>query len=84
MARITPPLGYDSWNVYIEDQADASLDQSLAARRLVKRDIKLDLVAEVERQAGGNTSSPSYRVYNTYISPGTVSPDVAHPWIPLP
>lgn len=80
MARITPPVGYTSWNVYIEDQADAAPDQSLAGRRLVKRDIKLDMIAEVERQAGGDTNSPSYREYNIYTSPGTVSPDEGHPW----
>jgi hypothetical protein len=84
MARVTTPLGYDSWNVYIEDQADASLDQSLGARRLVKRDIKLDMIAEVERQAGGNTSLPSYRIYNVYTSPGTASPNEGHPWTKAP
>lgn len=80
MARITPPVGYTSWNVYIQDQADASPDQSLSALRLLKRDIKLDMIAEVERQAGGDTNSPSYRKYNVYTSPGTVSPDEGHPW----
>lgn len=84
MARIAPPLGYDSWNVYIQDQADASLDQSLAARRLVKRDTKLNLIAEVERQAGGDTNSHSYRIYNIYTSPGTVSPNEGHPWLQAP
>jgi len=84
MARVAPPMGYDSWNVYIEDQANASPDQSLAARRLVKRDIKLDMIAEVERQAGGDTNSPSYRIYNVYTSPGTASPNEGHPWTQAP
>lgn len=80
MARITPPSGY-TWNSYIEEQADASPDQSLAARRLVKRDIKLGEIAQVERQAGGNVNSPSYRIRNRYVSPGTFSPEIGRPWL---
>ena len=79
MSRVTPPAG-TTWNQYIQDQADASLDQSIEARRLVKRDIKLGDIAQVERQAGGDNTSPSYREYNVYTSPGTVSPDEGHPW----
>jgi hypothetical protein len=78
--RIPPPIGYDTWNAYIEAQADLSPDQSLEGRRLVKRDIKLGMIAQVERQAGGDTSSPSYRPYNVYTSPGTLSPTDGHPW----
>jgi hypothetical protein len=80
MARVSPPDGYSSWNVYIEAQADASLDQSRAARMLIKRDIKLGDIAETDRQAGGDTTKVSYREYNVYNSPGTVSPTIAHPW----
>lgn len=81
MSKITPPIGYSSWNQYIEDQADASIDQSIDSRRLVKRNIKLGQIAQVERQAGGDITSPSYREYNVYIAPGTVSPTTGHPWI---
>lgn len=78
MARITPPSGYISWNVYIEDQVIGITD--IEARRLIKRDIKLGLIAQVERQAGENFNSPSYRLYNVYDSPGTFSPVNVHPW----
>ena len=80
MARVTPPVGYTSWNVYIEAQADASPDQSRAARALVKRDIKLGDIAAVDRQAGNDNTKINYREYNVYNSPGTVSPTIAHPW----
>lgn len=81
MARIAPPFGYDSWNVYIEAMADASIDQSTAARRLIKRDIKLGMIASQERFASGNTASPSYRPYHVYETPGTFSPAIGHPWL---
>ena len=77
MSRVTPPAG-KTWNQYIEEQADASADQSLAARRLVKRNIKLNSIAKAERQQA--SPSPSYRQYNKYSSPGTVSPNEGHPW----
>lgn len=77
MSQIPPPMGYDSWNVYIEEQANLSPDQSIEARRLVKRDIKLGMIAQVERQQVGTNS---YRPYNVYVSPGTTSPDEGHPW----
>lgn len=79
MSRITPPAG-KTWNQYSKEQADAAANQSADNRRLVKRNIKLNQIAKVERQAGGNTSSPSYRQYNKYSSPGTVSPVIGHPW----
>jgi hypothetical protein len=72
MTRIAPPLGYTSWNQYIEDQADASPDQSIDARRLIKRNIKLGMIAPVERAAN--------RPNHTYNSPGTVAPAPHHPW----
>ena len=80
MSRIAPPAGYSSWNTYMNAQADASPDQSRTARAKIKRDIKLGQIAQVERQAGGNTSSPSYRPLNKYTAPGTTSPVVGHPW----
>jgi len=80
MSEITPPIGYTTWNQYIEDQANASADQSIEARRLVKRNIKLGQIAQIERQAGGDITSPSYREYNVYVTPGTVSPTIGHPW----
>ena len=69
------PPGYTSWNDYIDYQGSISPDPALT-----KRDIKLGMIAQVERQAGGDTSSPSYRPYNVYTSPGTVSPAEGHPW----
>ena len=80
MARLPVPSGYTSWNQYIEAMADASPDQSIEARRLIKRDIKLGMIASVERTAGGDTTSPSYRVNHIYESPGTKSPVLGHPW----
>ena len=80
MARVSPPTG-KTWNQYIKEQANAAGDQSIANLRLVKRNIKLGQIAEVDRQAGGNVSAPNYREYNTYVSPGTVAPAVAHPWL---
>lgn len=81
MSRIAPPSGYLSWNTYSNDQADASLDQSITARRLIKRNIKLNQIASEERYAGGDTTSPSWRVYNDYETPGTVSPATGRPWL---
>jgi len=80
MTRIAVPVGYTSWNAYIETQANATSPQTIAQRRLVKRNIKLGMEAEVDRQAGGNTSAPNYRPYNNYTSPGTHSPSTGHPW----
>lgn len=80
MTQVTPPVGYDSWNVYIEDQANASPDQSRIARMLIKRDIKLGDIAAVDRQAGGDVTRVNYREYNVYSSPGTTSPTPVHPW----
>ena len=80
MARVSPPGGYDSWNVYIEEQADASPDQSREARMLIKRDIKLGQIASVDRVAGGDVTKVNYREYNLYNSPGTNSPTPVHPW----
>jgi hypothetical protein len=80
MARVAPPSGYSSWNTYINAQADASPDQSRDARTKIKRDIKLTQIAQVERQAAGNTNSPSYRALNKYNAPGTTSPIIGHPW----
>ena len=72
MSRINPPVGYNNWNSYIEAMADASPDQSIDARRKIKRDIKLGMIAAVERFTN--------RTYHTYNSPGTASPTLHHPW----
>jgi len=81
MARIAPPLGYSSWNVYIEKMANDGPDQSIEARRLIKRDIKLGIIARQERFAEGDITSPSYRPYHIYEKPGTFSPTIGHPWL---
>jgi len=80
MTRIAVPVGYTSWNAYIEAQANATSPQTIEQRRLVKRNIKLGMESAVDRQAGGNTSAPNYRPYNNYTSPGTHSPSTGHPW----
>jgi len=48
--------------------------------KAARRDAKLTLAA-AKRYANGNTFSISYRPYNLYISPGTVSPATGHPWL---
>ena len=51
-----------------------------------RRDMKLEL-AEIKRQGKRQISDPvdisanSYRPYNVYNSPGTVSPADGHPWL---
>ena len=80
MTRIAVPVGYTSWNAYIEAQANAASPQTIEQRRLVKRNIKLGMEAHVDRYAGGNTLAPNYRPYNNYTSPGTHSPTIGHPW----
>ena len=65
MSRITVPSGYTSWNAYIQAMVDAT-PVDIDARRALKRDIKLGMIAAIERSAGGDTSSPSYRIYHTY------------------
>jgi hypothetical protein len=81
MSRISPPLGFTSWNKYIERSADISADQSIEGRRLIKRNIKLGLIASVERYANGDITNFSYRPYNNYVSPGTTSLATGHPWL---
>jgi hypothetical protein len=78
MARVTPPVPYVSWNAYIKDNTDYITDP--VARKLAKRNIKLDLIASVERYANDDPTSPSYREYNIYEHPGTVSPTPHRPW----
>ena len=46
-----------------------------AATKAKRRDDKLAL-AQTKRQTAGQ----SYREYNVYTSPGTVSPAEGHPW----
>jgi len=72
MSRINPPAGYANWNTYIEAMADASSDQSITNRRKIKRDIKLGMIAAIERSTN--------RINHTYNSPGTVAPAPHHPW----
>ena len=78
MSRVTPPTPYTSWNVYIKDKTDSIVDP--VERKLAKRNIKLDLIASVERYANDDVTSPSYREYNIYEHPGTVSPAPHRPW----
>ena len=78
MARVTPPSGYATWNAYIEHSVNGITD--INQRRMIKRDIKLGMIAHVERYANGVTTSNSYRSHNVYNTPGTVSPTLSHPW----
>lgn len=80
MASIPPPVGYSNWNAFIEEQANLSPDQSIEARRLIKRDIKLGTISTASR-ASIDITSPSYRPYNVYVSPGTKSPTPGAPWL---
>lgn len=73
--RITPPPG-ETWNSYTRATVDAAMPQTLANRRLVARNIKLDQIAEIERAQ----PAPSLRVQRTYTSPGTVAPAIGRPW----
>ena len=79
MARVTPPTT-STWNVYIKAQVEASPDKSLAARRLIKRTIKLEKIAQVERLARGSNTATNFRSNNIYVSPGTRSPTPHSPW----
>lgn len=78
MARVTPPVPYVNWNAYIKDHTDYITDP--VARKLAKRNIKLELIASTDRYAGGDTTSPSYRLYHIYETPGTFSPAPHRPW----
>ena len=71
MSRVPPPSGYTTWNAYIEAQADASPDQSIAARRAIKKSIKESMIAAPQRHQDGRP--------DTYNS-GAVSPTIGRPW----
>lgn len=73
MSRIAVPDGYTNWNTYTEAMLAGIAD--IDARRAVKRDIKLGMVAAVERYASGDTQSPSYREYHIYEPTSS-----KHPW----
>jgi hypothetical protein len=79
MARVTP-LTSSTWNVYIKAQTDALPDQSMTARRLFKRNLKLEKIAQVERLARGLTTATNFRSNNIYVPPGTRSPTPHSPW----
>lgn len=76
MSRVAPPNGYSSWNDYIDAQVAALVNPTPEQIKLLKRDIKLGMIAQPERS---DPNTNSYREYNTYSSPGTVSPTVGHP-----
>jgi len=80
MAKVSPPTTSTTWNVYIKTQTDALPDQSLAARRLFKRNLKLEKIAQVERLARGANTATNFRSNNIYVSPGTRSPTPHSPW----
>jgi hypothetical protein len=80
MANTPPPVGYSNWNAYIRAQVNLSPDQSIEAKRLIKRDIKLSAISAASR-ASIDITSPSYRPYNVYVSPGTKSPTPGAPWL---
>jgi len=79
MARVTP-LTSATWNVYIKAQVDALPDQSMTARRLFKRNLKLEKIAQVERLARGSNTATNFRSNNIYVPPGTRSPAPHSPW----
>ena len=70
MSRVPPPSGYPTWNAYIEAQADASPDQSMSARRAIKKSIKETMIATPQRTQDNRP--------DTYT--GAVSPTIGRPW----
>lgn len=79
MALPPTPPGYDNWNQYIEEQgAVVAAAQGLTFQE-GKASVKLNLVAEPERQAFG---TPSYRIYNVFTTwaERTVAPTQGRPW----
>jgi len=80
MAKVSPPTTSTTWNVYIKAQTDALPDQSMAARRLFKRNLKLEKIAQVERLARGSNTATNFRSNNIYVPPGTRSPTPHSPW----
>ena len=79
MALPPVPVGYPSWNAYIEEQgAIVAAAQGLTLQQ-GKASVKLLSVAEPVRQAEG---TPSYREYNVFTTwdDRTVAPTTGRPW----
>jgi hypothetical protein len=80
MALPPVPVGYDSWNQYIEDQGPVISAQQGIGAQPGKASVKLSDVSEPERQAFG---TPSYREYNIFLTwnQRTVAPTEGRPWL---
>jgi hypothetical protein len=79
MALPPVPVGYDSWNDYIETEAPAlALAQGLTLQE-AKASIKLLLVSEPIRSDFGQ---PYYRVYNVFTTwaERALLPEIGRPW----
>lgn len=79
MALPPVPVGYDSWNQYITDNAPALMISEGLTFQEAKASIKLLEVAEPVRTAVG---TPSYRIYNVFTTwaERTVAPTTGRPW----
>ena len=80
MALPPTPVGYVSWNSYIELNAPALAAEQGLTLQEAKASLKLLYVAEPVRQAVG---TPSYRIYNVFTTwaDRTVSPVIGRPWV---
>jgi hypothetical protein len=80
MALPPTPVGYVSWNSYIELNAPALAAAQGLTLQEAKASLKLLYVAEPVRQAVG---TPSYRIYNQFTTwaDRTVSPVIGRPWL---
>ena len=79
MALPATPVGYDSWNDYIETNAPAlAIAQDLTLQE-AKASIKLLEVAEPIRSAVGE---PYYREYNYFTTwaDRSLLPNIGRPW----
>lgn len=79
MALPPTPVGYDSWNQYIEDNAPAlAVAQGLTLQE-AKASIKLLDVSEPIRSAVGQ---PYYRQYNVFTdwASRALLPELGRPW----
>lgn len=79
MALPPTPVGYDSWNDYIETEAPAlAISQGLTLQE-AKASLKLLYVSEPIRSAVGE---PYYREYNVFTTwaDRALLPDQGRPW----
>lgn len=79
MALPPVPVGYDSWNSYIELEAPAIATAQSITLQEAKASIKLLEVAEPIRSAVGQPYYRQYNVFTTWAS-RTLLPEPGRPW----